>query len=129
MAVKVSKTVKAARALEATIAKSNMKNAAAVGRGARIHKIAKDLTRPLERFGVRVDRTIPGSKLRPDWRVGRLAIELKPGSLSGVAGGKKAVAAYGRAMMNSGIRNPIGILVTYPTKPGNILGWRISRLM
>jgi hypothetical protein len=130
LAVKAVSVVKAAKTTETAIevgmkAKGVSAAAAeAVARGRRIHDIAKAFTRPLERFGVQVDRAIRGTRLRPDWRIGRILIEMKRGSESGIAAGKAVLGRYRDALGTAG-RN---YLLTYPEKPGQWWKWRLQRI-
>ncbi|MBG6135811.1 discoidin domain-containing protein [Longispora fulva] len=130
VAARAATIVRAARATEtAVVAGMRAKGvssfgAGLIGRGGRIHTIARGFTRPLERFGAKVDRTIRGTKLRPDWQFGRHIVEMKRGSEAGIAAGKAALARYRTALGQSG-RN---YLLTYPEKAGQWWKWRIRRI-
>jgi RHS repeat-associated protein len=126
----VSKAVKQAKRVEKAIVRSGkMKKAKEVGRGVKVHMIAKGLTRPLEKLSrgrIKVDRRLPGSKLRPDWRIGkRTAIEMKRGSKAGIKSGRSALNRYRKA--DPAIRG--GYLLTYPKRPWHLWGWKLRRLI
>jgi len=133
VATRAANIVRSARAAEAAVVAATRGTriaaaAARMARGNRIHAIARGFTRPLERFGVRVDRAIRGARGRPDWQIGRHLIEMKRGSEAGIHAGKVALGRYRAAQIANGIRPGRGYLLTYPEKAGQWWRWRIRRV-
>jgi hypothetical protein len=121
LAIKTAKIVKAAKAVEKVAAARHIRNAALIARGNRLHTIGEKLTRWTEKFGTQVNRQLPNSRLRPDWRFGSTMMEMKRGSAAGIRAGTEKLARYRDAYGSPG-RN---LLLTYPEKPGQWWKWRL----
>ncbi|MBK8463573.1 MAG: hypothetical protein IPL36_11220 [Nigerium sp.] len=95
-----------------------------VARGLAAHKAWNTALRPLERIkGVRIDRSLGPGRGRPDAQVGKVAIELKPGTASGRKKGASQVRKY-----LASPRVSRGYLVLYPPKITQAWKWRVQRV-